>query len=222
MDLSISEGTNFIGGANEDGYHLLNVCYGRDFHQGELGDFAQARSGFKAVDKDSRLKEIRGIEIGNIFKLGTKFTQSMQATYLDEEGKQQTPTMGCYGIGIGRLMASVVENSHDENGPIWPKEIAPFQVHLLNIGKEEEVVKACEKLHSELEQSGFDVIFDDRDERPGVKFKDADLWGIPVRIAISKKTLAEGQAEWKLRSAKDFEKCSLEQITNRLKIYYSL
>ena len=132
------------------------------------------------------------------------------APILDEDGKQQTPTMGCYGIGVGRLMAAAVENSHDEFGPIWPKELAPFHVHLLNIGREPEVMEACAKLVAEWEGLGLEVLFDDRDERPGVKFKDADLWGIPIRIAVGKKGIAEdGLAEWKPRKDKEFTKVPL-------------
>lgn len=223
VDTSISEGNNLVGGANEDGFHLKNVNFGRDFQSAHVGDFAKAQAGYLSPDGRSELRAVRGIEIGNIFKLGTKFTESMSCTYLDEEGKQQVPIMGCYGIGIGRLMAAAIENSHDEFGPIWPKEIAPFQVHLVNIGKEPEVLEACGKLMSEWEAAGFEVLYDDRDERPGVKFKDADLWGIPVRIAVGKKGLAEagGLAEWKPRREKEFTKVPLGELTAMLKGFYA-
>ncbi|HLP40054.1 MAG TPA: proline--tRNA ligase, partial [Fibrobacteria bacterium] len=230
-DLSVSEGNNLVGGANEEGFHLRNVNFRRDFTTAHCGDFAKAQAGYLAPDGKSVLRAVRGIEIGNIFKLGTKFTQSMGCTYLDEEGKQQVPIMGCYGIGVGRLMAAVAENSHDEFGPIWPKELAPYHVHLVSIGKEPEVMEACSRLVAEWEAAGYEVLFDDRDERPGVKFKDADLWGVPVRIAIGKKGLAEGGpqgggpqsglAEWKLRREKDFEKVPLGELTSRLKAFYS-
>ena len=219
-DHSVSESANLVGGANEEGHHFLNVNYRRDFHTPHGGDFAKAQGGHLAPDGKSRLRAVRGIEIGNIFKLGTKFTESMGCTYLDEEGKQQVPTMGCYGIGLGRLMAAAVENSHDEFGPVWPKEIAPFHVHLLNIGREPEVMEACVKLVAEWESQGFDVLFDDRDERPGVKFKDADLWGIPIRIAVGKKTLAEGVAEWKPRKDKEFQKLPLGDLAGKLREFY--
>ena len=225
MDTSIAAGNNFVGGANEEDQHLINVNPGRDFtvDAKHIGDFAKAEAGHMAPDGKSRLRAVRGIEIGNIFKLGTKFTESMNCAYLDEAGKHQAPIMGCYGIGVGRLMASVIENSHDDFGPIWPKEIAPFHVQLVNIGQEPEVVAACESLKVELEEAGFDVLFDDRDERPGVKFKDADLWGVPVRVAIGKKTLAHEagpSVEWKLRREKEFSLVKVGDVAAKLKEWY--
>lgn len=228
-DISITQGNNFVGGANEEGFHLKNVNFGRDFSvpAEHVGDFAKAESGHLAPDgksrPPSRLRAVRGIEIGNIFKLGTKFTESMNCQYLDEAGKQQVPIMGCYGIGVGRLMAAAIENSHDDFGPIWPNEITPFHAHLVSIGAEPEVLAACEKLKSELEAAGFEVLFDDRDERPGVKFKDADLWGIPVRIAIGKKTLANEagpSVEWKPRREKGFELILVGDAVGKLKEWY--
>jgi prolyl-tRNA synthetase len=224
-DLSVSEACNLAGGANEGGFLFWNVNFRRDFQTPHAGDFAKAQAGYLAPDGKSRLRAVRGIEIGNIFKLGTKFTESMHCQYLDEAGKHQTPIMGCYGIGVGRLMAAVIENSHDDFGPIWPNEITPFHVHLINIGGEPEVVAACEKLMAELEAAGFEVLFDDRDERPGVKFKDADLWGIPVRVAIGKKTLAaEGGAavEWKLRREKEFSLVKSGEVAAKLREWYGL
>jgi prolyl-tRNA synthetase len=224
-DVSITEGNNFVGGANEEGFHYTNVNFGRDFAvvPENVGDFAKAEAGHMAPGGKSRLRAVRGIEIGNIFKLGTKFTESMSCQYLDEAGKHQTPIMGCYGIGVGRLMASVIENSHDDFGPIWPKEITPFHVHLVNIGQEAEVVAACEGLMAELEAAGFEVLYDDRDERPGVKFKDADLWGVPVRVAVGKKTLANEagpSVEWKLRSEKEFTLVKTGDVAAKLKEWY--
>lgn len=225
VDASIAEGNNFVGGANEEDHHFVNVNFGRDFtvDPARVGDFAKAESGHLAPDGKSRLRAVRGIEIGNIFKLGTKFTESMNCHYLDEAGKQQVPIMGCYGIGVGRLMAAVIENSHDDFGPVWPNEIAPFHVQLVNIGQEPEVIAACESLAKELEAAGFEVLFDDRDERPGVKFKDADLWGVPVRIAVGKKTLAaEGgpSVEWKLRREKEFSLVKVGDVAAKLKAFY--
>ncbi len=219
-DLSIAEGNNFVGGANEEGFHFRHVNFRRDFTTSHCGDFAKAMSGHKSPDGKTELHAVRGIEIGNIFKLGNKFTESMGCNYLDESGKQQIPLMGCYGIGIGRLMAAVIENSHDDFGPIWPDEITPFQVHLVNIGKEPEIMEACEKLVTEWEAAGFEVLFDDRDERPGVKFKDADLWGVPIRVAVGKKTLAEGAVEWKLRKDKEHTLIPLAAALDRLKAHY--
>ncbi|HEX2613755.1 MAG TPA: proline--tRNA ligase [Fibrobacteria bacterium] len=224
VDKSIAEGNNFVGGANEEDHHLVNVNFGRDFTSENVGDFAKAESGHLAPDGKSRLKAVRGIEIGNIFKLGTKFTESMNCAYLDEAGKHQVPIMGCYGIGVGRLMAAAIENSHDDFGPIWPSEITPYHVHLVNIGQEPEVVAACEALMAELEGAGIEVLYDDRDERPGVKFKDADLWGIPVRVAIGKKTLANEagpSVEWKLRREKEFSLVPVGDVQTKLLEWYA-
>jgi prolyl-tRNA synthetase len=225
VDASIAEGNNFVGGANEEDQHFRNVNFGRDFTVAaeNVGDFAKAEAGHLAPDGKSRLKAVRGIEIGNIFKLGTKFSESMNAAYLDESGKHQIPIMGCYGIGVGRLMAAVIENSHDDFGPIWPEEITPFHAHLVNIGQDAEIVEACEKLKAEWEAAGLQVLYDDRDERPGVKFKDADLWGIPVRIAVGKKTLAAEagpSVEWKLRREKEFTLVPIAETTAKLKAHY--
>jgi prolyl-tRNA synthetase len=219
-DFSVCESNNLVGGANEEGFHFQHVNFRRDFNTSHTGDFAKAQAGYLAPDGKSRLRAVRGIEIGNIFKLGTKFSQSMGCAYLDEAGKHQTPTMGCYGIGVGRLMAAAIENSHDEFGPIWPKELTPFHVHLVNIGKEPEVLETCARLMAEWEGKGLEVLFDDRDERPGVKFKDADLWGIPVRIAVGKKGLADGKAEWKLRSAKEFSLVPVNELAEKLTSFY--
>jgi len=225
VDSSIAEGNNFVGGANEEGFHFVNVNFGRDFSvpAERVGDFAKAEAGHLAPGGKSRLKAVRGIEIGNIFKLGTKFTDSMSCQYLDEAGRHQTPIMGCYGIGVGRLMAAVIENSHDDFGPIWPNEITPYHVHLVNIGQEAEVVSTCEQLKAEWEAAGIEVLYDDRDERPGVKFKDADLWGIPVRVAVGKKTLANEagpSVEWKLRREKEFTLVKTQDVLAKLKEWY--
>ncbi len=221
VDVSISEGSNFVTGANEEGFHYTNCNFGRDFNSENVGDFAMAQTGHKALGLGSRLKATRGIEIGNIFKLGKKFSESMKAEFLDSKGKANHFVMGCYGIGVGRLMAAVAEEHHDKFGPIWPQEIAPFQIHLLNIGADKEVVEATEKLYQDLQAEGYEVLFDDRDERPGVKFKDADLWGIPLRLAISGKTLAENSCEWKLRANKDFELVPLADLSSKISNFYT-
>lgn len=220
VDFSILEGNNFVGGANEEGFHLKNLCWERDFTFSHKGDFAQAEGGHKNLKSDSRLKAVRGVEIGNIFKLGTKFTESMNAQFLDSSGNSKPMVMGCYGIGIGRLMASVVEASHDEFGPIWPKSIAPFQILLVSIGGENTVVQTAERLYQDLSQKGFEVLLDDRDERPGVKFKDGDLWGIPLRITLSSKSLAQNSCEWKPRNQTNFEMVALDQMETKLTQFF--
>lgn len=216
VDPSVTSISNLVTGANEAEYHYINCNYGRDFTSEEVADVAQADSGCQCPQCDSQLVATRGIEIGNIFKLGTKFSESMGAHFLDAQGKRQPIIMGCYGIGVGRLMASVVEAHHDDFGIIWPKEIAPFQVHLVTLGKDEESMAASQKLYQELKDEGLEVLWDDRNERPGVKFKDADLWGCPLRIGVGGKALKEGLAEWKLRAEKGFEKYPLEEMKSRI------
>lgn len=163
---------------------------------------------------------MRGIEIGNIFKLGTKFSEALGCTFQADDKSIKPAVMGCYGIGVGRLLASVVENSHDKDGIIWPKEIAPFQVHIVALGREPEILEDCVALAKELESAGFDCLLDDRDERPGVKFKDSDLWGIPVRLALGGKSREQGSFEWKLRSGGAMELVPKGEILDRLKAFY--
>ncbi|NLB64434.1 MAG: proline--tRNA ligase [Fibrobacter sp.] len=216
LDLDLDKAQDLVVGANEEGYHFKHCIPSRDFSPGyELADIAQADEGCLCPQCQAPLHSTRGIELGNIFKLGTTFSDGMDCKYLDESGRQQSPIMGCYGIGVGRLMASVIEEHSDDWGPIWPKNIAPFQVLILNINKNAEAMEAAEKIYRELIVKGVEVLFDDRAERPGVKFKDADLWGIPVRIAVGGKNLVQNQAEWKLRSEKDFELVDLDKIVEK-------
>ena len=220
VDISIAEGNNFVGGANELNYHYLNVNFNRDFNSKQVGDFAVAEQGHISVQTKSLLKVKKGIEIGNIFKLGTKFSDSMKAHFLDEKGKSKSLIMGCYGIGVGRLMAATIENSHDDFGPIWPPSIAPFQVLLITLNNE--ALSESQKIYQQLQMQGYEVLWDDRNERPGVKFKDADLWGIPVRIGVSTKLLANQKCEWKLRSSKQFEVMEITKIESKLKAFFRL
>ncbi|MCQ2091853.1 MAG: proline--tRNA ligase [Fibrobacter sp.] len=221
VDEALADACDLVMGANEENYHLMHCTPKRDFPAFEVADIAEAQGGCKCPNCGEDLSETRGIELGNIFKLGTKFSESMGAKYLTAEKTTAPAIMGCYGIGIGRLMASVVENSHDDFGPIWPKSIAPFQVEIVPIGKEPELVELAEKFEAELEANGIDVLVDDRDERPGVKFKDADLWGSPVRIAIGKKGLANGEVEWKFRSEKEFTMVKVEDVVAKAKEYFA-
>ena len=216
VDEGLATAKDVIVGANEEGFHVRHCVPARDFAPGyQVADIAQADSGCACPACGKDLTSTRGIELGNIFKLGTKFSESMGCKFLDEGSKQQPAIMGCYGIGVGRLMASVIESQHDEWGPIWPKSIAPFQVLVVSLAKDELVMQAAEKLYRELQDSGLEVLFDDRPERAGVKFKDADLWGIPLRIGVGAKGLAEGKAEWKLRANKEFELVKLEDIVEK-------
>lgn len=221
VDEALADACDLVMGANEENYHLMHCTPKRDFPAFEVADIAEAQGGCKCPSCGGELSETRGIELGNIFKLGTKFSESMGAKYLTAEKTTAPAIMGCYGIGIGRLMASVVENSHDDFGPIWPKSIAPFQVEIVPIGKEPELVELAEKFEAELEANGIDVLVDDRDERPGVKFKDADLWGSPVRIAIGKKGLANGEVEWKFRNEKEFSMVKVEEVVAKAKAYFA-
>jgi len=173
----------------------------------------------KCDNKD--LKERKGIEVGNIFKLGTKFSDAFNFKYTDDSGKQNPVIMGCYGIGPSRVMGSLVEVYNDENGIIWPKQIAPYQVHIVSLGKDEAVIKAADKLYEELKKAGVDALYDDRDQGAGAKLADADLIGIPVRLVVSNRTLEADGVEWKERNKKDAENVKLTEIEKKIKVYYS-
>ncbi len=203
-DDSAMSGTNFVGGANKPGYHYLNVNYGRDFEAKIVADIALAREGDHCAHCGGTLTEARGIEVGHVFKLGTKYSEAVGANFLDADGVAQPLIMGCYGIGLGRLLACVIEEHHDDQGIIWPVSIAPFQVHLVSLaGNNQEVASAAEALYARLLAAGYEVFFDDRDERAGVKFNDADLIGIPVRVTVSKRMMDESAFEVKARWADD-------------------
>ena len=199
-DDSILTGSNFVAGANEAGFHLRNVNYPRDFAVDTIGDVALARNGDGCAVCGSPLVATRGIEVGHLFKLGTRYSKAVGATFLDREGVAKPLVMGCYGIGLGRLMACIIEQHHDDRGIIWPVSVAPFQVHLVCLSAHDPAVdEAAELLYRRLTSAGYEVLLDDRPERAGVKFNDADLIGIPVRLTVSRRTTAEGCAEVKGR-----------------------
>lgn len=190
-DLSLKTAVNFIGGQKEEGTDTINVNYGRDFKHDIEADTALTEEGFLSPDGNSKLVKKTGIEVGNIFQLGQHYSKKMKdAVFVDKDGKSKEFFMGCYGIGLGRTMATVVEVSHDDKGIIWPKEIAPYQVHLIGLNLEDESIKSqAEKVYAELVAKGIEVLYDDRlDTNPGEKFADADLIGIPVRLVVSKRT----------------------------------
>lgn len=216
-DHSLTSGRNFVGGANKAGYHIKNVNYGRDFQVDSLTDIALAREGDACPQCGAPLSESRGIEVGHVFKLGTKYSEAMNATYLDSDGQAKIIIMGSYGIGTGRLMASVIEQSHDEYGIIWPASIAPYQVHLLYLGRNDEVRESAEALYGELQAAGFEVLYDDREESAGIKFNDADLIGVPVRLTVSGRNLKQNAVEAKLRGAAEAEMIPMEQLQSRLR-----
>jgi prolyl-tRNA synthetase len=203
-DISLKLGNNFVAGANKANYHLKNVNYPRDFRVDVWEDTASAYDGAICVVNGGTLHAIRGSEVGHIFKLGTRYSEVMGAMFLDAEGVAHPLLMGCYGIGIGRIMATIVEQSHDEKGIIWPLNIAPYQVNLLGLDLDKgETRQVAEQLYADLSAAGIEVLYDDRTETAGVKFNDADLIGLPLRAVVSKRSLKNGGIELKLRSQKE-------------------
>ncbi len=196
MDQGVQGLKNYIVGANEDGVHLKNVNHGRDFKPTAVKDLRVAREGDKSPVGTGTLKAYRGIEVGHVFYLGTKYSKKMNATFLDTQGKSQPIEMGCYGIGVTRTLQAAIEQCHDQDGIIWPMSVAPFHVHICLLdAKDDKAAAVTEALTKSLETLGLEVFIDDRDERPGVKFKDADLLGMPVRINIGKKGIEKGEIE---------------------------
>ncbi|MCZ6615387.1 MAG: proline--tRNA ligase [Chloroflexi bacterium] len=199
-DESIQNGSNFVVGANRPGYHLRNANYPRDFKVDLITDIALAQEGLGCPLCGTPLQSTRGIEVGHIFKLGTFFSERLGANFLDDQGRQRPAIMGCYGIGVGRLLAAAIEQNHDEQGIIFPPPIAPYQVHLVSLNPENpQVGQAADELYGQLQDDGFDVLYDDREESAGVKFADADLLGLPVRLVVSPRTLRENGVEVKGR-----------------------
>ena len=198
-DVSLKGRVNWVVGGNKRDTHIGGANPGRDFPEPEYGDFTTVFAGDPCPRCGNKLEIYRGIEVGHVFKLGTKYSEAMNCVFLDEKGERQPMIMGCYGLGIGRTVASAIEQSHDADGIIWPMPIAPFEAVVTTIGKEEAVVRTATDIYDKLVAAGIDVLLDDRDERPGVKFKDADLIGFPLRIAIGAKSLANGQVEWSFR-----------------------
>ena len=216
VDDSVASTTNLIAGANKPGYHLKNMNYPRDFKADVVADISLARDGMTCVHCGGTLTEKRGIEVGNIFKLGTKYSEAMNATYLSQKGRPQLLFMGCYGIGIGRLLASIVEANHDEDGIIWPPAVAPYQIHLMHIGKGDEVRQRAEALYTDLRAQGYEVLYDDRQESPGVKFNEADLLGMPLRLTISQRTLETDSVEIKRRTEREKDFVKLDELNPQL------
>ncbi len=197
VDDLVARSPNLVAGANRHGYHLLNVNHGRDFTADLVVDITNAREGDPCPQCGKPLVLRHGIEVGNIFKLGTDFTEALGATYLAEDGSRQLVIMGSYGIGLGRNVACIVEEHHDDKGIIWPREVAPYPAHLVALGamKDPAVAETAEGLYQRLTDAGVDVLYDDRDESPGVKLTDAELLGMPTIVTISTRSLAAGGAE---------------------------
>jgi prolyl-tRNA synthetase len=218
LDYSVIDMINFVTGANKEDYHYRNVNIGRDFQIQAFADFRVVTGQDKCPRCGGDIKFARGIEVGHVFKLGTKYSKAMKAVYLDKDGQEKIMIMGCYGIGIGRTVAAGIEQNHDENGIIWPMPLAPYHVIITPVNvNEETVMKAAENLYSSMLAEGIEVILDDRDERAGVKFKDADLIGIPLRIVIGQKNLVQGNVELKIRKTGENTLYPLPEIVQQVK-----
>jgi len=212
-DLSIQKDRNYVTGANETDFHFMNMRPGRDYDMTDHLDIAAASDGYGCPECSGKLYTSRGVEVGNIFKLGTRYSEAMGCLYQDKDGKEKPVIMGSYGIGVGRLLACVAEESHDDGGLIWPVSIAPYEVSIIDLCRKSDTAS---EVYEDLKKSGFDVIIDDRDERPGVKFNDADLIGFPVRITIGDRSVKEGMAEVKLRREEEVRKVPLEDLKDNL------
>ena len=200
VDQSVMKMHNFCCGANKEGFHYLNVNPGRDFTPTFVADIRLIQEGDACPHCGGKVSKARGIEVGQVFKLFTKYSEALKATYLDESGKPKPMQMGCYGVGVSRTMAAAVEQYNDENGIIWPAAIAPYHVLIVPVNnKDQESLHKAEEIYTQLQKAGVEVIIDDRNERPGVKFKDADLIGYPIRIVVGPKTISTGSLEVKIR-----------------------
>ena len=201
VDPTVKNSTNLIAGANEFGHHIKNFNFDRDCGAvGEVVDVATVRAGDPCPVTGEALEELRGIEVGNIFQLGTKYSDAMNVVYLDQNGKTHSAVMGCYGIGVGRALASVCEQSHDKWGPVWPLSIAPYHIHIAGLNRNKEgVAEKADELYEKLTAAGLEVIYDDRNVKAGFAFNDADLIGVPYRAIVSPKSLEEGKVEFKSR-----------------------
>ncbi|WP_372797631.1 proline--tRNA ligase, partial [Litorivivens sp.] len=219
VDRSAATLTDFVCGANEDDYHYTGANWERDCALPQTADIRNVEAGDPSPDGKGTLSIKRGIEVGHIFQLGLKYSEALNAKVLDESGKESTVTMGCYGIGVTRVVAAAIEQNHDAQGIIWPDAIAPFQLALvpLNMQKSEQVKETTEKLYQELSAAGIDVLMDDRNERPGVKFADIELMGIPHRIVIGDRGLEKGTLEYRHRRADANEDVSLTNVVSFIK-----
>ena len=209
---------SFVCGANEDGFHVKGATWSRDVPNAEFADIREIVSGDASPCGAGTLEIRRGIEVGHIFQLGTKYSETMNATVLDEQGRSQPMVMGCYGIGITRIVAAAIEQNHDENGIIWPAAMAPFDVAIVPLGldKSEVVREATEQLYSACETAGLSVFMDDRAERPGVKFAEMELLGMPLRVTVGERSLAEGKLELTVRRSGETEMIAPDQILDRI------
>lgn len=215
-DYAVEYLVNATCGANEDGYHYKNVNPSRDLNVNQYADLRFIQEGDLSPDGKGTIEFARGIEVGHVFKLGSKYADDLNATFLNKEGRAQNYVMGCYGIGVSRTLASIVEQYHDDNGITWPKDLAPFQVHLINLNvKKEEQVELSDQLYNQLLDAGIDVLYDDRQDRAGVKFNDSDLIGVPYRVVVGKRA-SEGYVEFKYRETGDQEDVQIDDLHDHL------
>ncbi len=221
-DDSVCVGPNFVAGGNKKDTHIKNVRFQRDFTVDVIQDIAKARAGDACPECGGLLSSVRGIEVGHIFKLGTALSEKLGARFLDETGVSKPIVMGCYGIGVGRMLAAAIEQNHDDKGIIWPLPIAPYQVHICGLYMDNpKVIEATEKLYQDLQDQGIEVLFDDRLESPGVKFNDADLFGIPFRLTVSPRTLEGNNVEYKRRTEKKAQIIPLAGLVDYLKTQFN-
>jgi prolyl-tRNA synthetase len=227
VDELVAGSTNLVAGANEAGLHYLNTNYGRDYTADVVADITAARDGDACGVCGSPVHTTRGVEVGNIFKLGTRYSAAVGATYLDAEGQERPVVMGAYGIGVGRTLACAAEEHRDEHGLRLPITIAPYQVHLCRLtgANADEVQAVADNLYDELQRRGVEVLYDDRGERAGVQFADADLIGVPLRITVAGKALAKGCVEVKRRDSETAETVvvdkAVEHILDQVETLYS-
>ena len=214
VDDLVTKSPNLVAGANEEGYHYLNVNYGRDFTADIVADIVAAADGYACAECGAPLRTVRGVEVGNIFKLGTRYSAAMGAYFQDKDGTRKPVIMGSYGIGVGRLMASIVEEHHDDYGIIWPITVAPYHVHIVALKGGYEV---AEELYQTLQDAGVEVLYDDRTEpSPGEKFNDADLIGVPLRLTVGGRSLKKGGVELKRRSEKESVLVPVDEVVARI------
>lgn len=214
-DNLLQNSNGLVSGANKDGFHYKNIDLSRDCNISSYADLRTVLDGEPCILGGQPLRIVNAIEVGHIFKLGTKYSQALNAVFLDEHGKEQPIIMGSYGIGLERIIACAIEQHHDEKGICWPVTIAPYTVHLLGLGlhKSQEAVEACKAIHDALEQLGIDVLFDDRDVSPGIKFNDADLIGLPLQLIVGEKGIQQGQLELKVRKSQERITISIQSDT---------
>ena len=213
VDDAIPVSPNLVAGANEEGFHFLNVNYGRDFEAEIVADIAAAGDGSLCPECGDAMRAVRGVEVGNIFKLGTRYSEAFGASFLNEDGRRKPVVMGSYGIGLGRLLACIAEEHHDENGLIWPVSVAPYHVHIVAA----EVGEMADGLYERLISAGVEVLYDDRRESLGVKFKDADLIGAPIRLTLTPRSLQRGGVEIKARSDAEGSIVSTDEVVSVVK-----